>query len=289
VAQALESVLNDSTSRWVVRSVFHYGEPTIEEGVAEMRSLGVDDLVIVPLFPQWALSTRGSLEDRLQRLNLYGVPETDKGFSRVQVAPVFYRHSGFLDAQAELLKIALPPVLNDEVAVVYSFHGLPQSHIRAVVPSCKQCLKREGECRPAPFAQPYCYRYQCFETAKLISQKLNLFHWDVAFQSRLGPTRWLDPSLMEVTAQLLDQGVKTLIVQCPSFVVDGLESLEEVGMDLKEYFLRHGGKQFILVPALNHSSLWIEALKEIVLQQMQAIADKDPNGGINHRASNQNN
>jgi ferrochelatase len=95
-----------------------------------------------------------------------------------------------------------------------------------------------------------------------------LFHWDVAFQSRLGPTRWLSPSLLEVTDNLLEQGVKVMIVQCPSFVFDCLETLEEVGQEVKAHFLRNGGKDFILVPAPNHSPEWLKTLKCMILEQM---------------------
>lgn len=270
VSELLQWDLSQSlqAESWIVKHAFHYGGPSIESALDQLKEAGVQDLVIVPLYPQWALSTRGSLEDRLKQLGVYQSEEKGYGFDRVQLTSVFYDHKGFIQSQAELLNQHLPQVVDDEVAVVYSFHGLPQSHIKAVVPSCKKCLKREGECRPNPHAKPYCYRFQCFETARLISSKINLFNWDVAFQSRLGPTRWLEPSLIEVTDHLLEQGVKIMIVQCPSFVFDCLETLEEVGQEVKSHFLQNGGKEFILVPALNHSPEWLKTLKCMILEQM---------------------
>ena len=260
----------ESNNDWLVRFAFHYGGPSIESVMQSLTEVGVKELIIVPLYPQWALSTRGSLEDRFNKMKSVGGNgnESYAGFSKVSMTPVFYDNEGFLEAQSQLLKSNLPEVIDDEVAIVFSFHGLPQSHIRAVTPNCKTCLKREGECRPNPKSISFCYRYQCFETARQISSKAGLLNWDVAFQSRLGPMRWLEPSLLEVTDNLLEQGVKTMIVQCPSFVADCLETIDEVGQELMEYFLRKGGKQFILVPALNHSEVWLNTLEKMITKQI---------------------
>jgi ferrochelatase len=277
VTAHLENILNaDQTSSWMVRFAFHYGGPSIESALEDLKVAGVRDLVILPLYPQWALSTRGSLEDRLRVLKVYSGRDQGYGFERVLLAPVFYNSEGFQNAQAALLKKYLPTEVRDDVAVVFSFHGLPQTHIRAVVPSCKTCLKREGECRPNPQTKPYCYRYQCLETARQIASRAGLYRWDVAFQSRLGPTKWLGPALLENTAHLLEQGVTTMVVQCPSFVIDCLETLEEVGLELKHYFLKNGGKNFILVPALNHSELWLEALKDMIIEHSGVANEINP-------------
>lgn len=271
VSQLLETQLNQqaSSSKWLVRYAFHYGGPTIESALDQLKESGVEELLVLPLYPQWALSTRGGLEERLKQLKVYRSEQTDGyGFAKVTVAPVFFEVDGFSQAQSELLKQHLPKIINDEVAVVFSFHGLPESHITAVTPECKRCLRRGAECRPNAHVKPYCYRHQCFETARQIGVKSSLFHWDVAFQSRLGPAKWLEPSLLEVTDQLLEQGVKTMVVQCPSFVFDCLETLEEVGMELKEHFLKNGGREFILVPALNRSELWMKTLQTMILDSL---------------------
>lgn len=267
VSEKLEFNLNDGAdvTQFLVRYAFHYGGPDIEEVLADFRKQGIQDLLIVPLYPQWALSTRGGLEDRLRRSKVYhSIEEGGFGFANVKLTSIFYDHPGFIEAQASQLKKHLPSGSQSDVGVVFSFHGLPESHITAVVPSCKKCLKREGECHPNPRNKPYCYRAQCFETARQISVTTGLFNWDVAFQSRLGPTKWLAPSLQDVADQLLNQGVKTMVVQCPSFVFDCLETLEEVGLELREHFIKGGGKEFILVPALNHSEPWLSQLTAMV-------------------------
>lgn len=271
--EALQEELSrvQGDSQWIVRFAFHYGQPSLEAGFRDLKAQGVNDLTVVPLYPQWALSTRGALEDRLKHLKVFNSIEEDGfGFSQVSVVPIFFDHDGFIETQSLLLEQFLPKHINDDIAVVFSFHGLPENHVRAVVPDCRKCLKRAGECRPNPHAKPYCYRYQCLETARRIAIRLGLFHWDVAFQSKVGISKWLEPSLREVTEHLLEQGVKTMVVVCPSFVLDNVESLEEVGMEIRDYFLRHGGRTFHLVPGLNQSELWIKSLSLMVLEQSQA-------------------
>ncbi|MEY4615134.1 MAG: hypothetical protein RJB66_94 [Pseudomonadota bacterium] len=255
-------------SSWVVRFAFHFGGPSIESQLEDMKASGVTEVVVVPLFPQWSLSTRGSLEDRLKKLKIFSSPE-DKGFGfdHVSVTPVFYDHDGFIEAQSQLLEQFLPKDITDEIAVVFSFHGLPEGHLKAVVPDCKKCLKRGSDCRPNAHVKPFCYRYQCLETARRIAIRSGLFHWDVAFQSKVAPSRWIEPSLQEVVDDLLEQGVKTMVVLCPSFVFDNVESLDEVGQEMREYFLRQGGRSFFLVPALNNTELWIKTLCLMVLEQ----------------------
>lgn len=267
LSHLLEAKLHqEESASWLVRYGYHFGTPSVASSLNAMKEAGVRDLTIVPLYPQWALSTRGWLEDHLKKLRLYeSMALGGYGFERVSLTPPFYSDEGFIQAQSELLSQFLPKSFDDEVAVVFNFHGLPKNHIRAVVPDCKKCLKREGECRPSAHSEPYCYRFQCFETARAISENVGLFQWNVAFQSWLAPTRWLSPSLMEMADHFLEIGMKTMVVQSPSFVLDGVETLHGVNQELKNYFLKNGGENFIFVPALNHSPLWLEALQKIVL------------------------
>ena len=149
--------------------------------------------------------------------------------------------------------------------VLFSFHGLPERHLRKSDPSGRHCLERDDCCAAVTEVNRYCYRAQCFHTARGIASRLGLDgDWSVSFQSRLGRTPWIRPYTDEVILELAANGVKRLAVYCPAFVADCLETLEEIGIRAREDFLAHGGEDLRLVPSLNAHRTWIETAARLV-------------------------
>jgi ferrochelatase len=118
-----------------------------------------------------------------------------------------------------------------------------------------------------------CYRRQSFETAKLIAESLGLPNekFSVGFQSRLGPNEWIQPDTVEVVKDLAKAGKKRIVVICPSFIADCLETLEEVQIRLKEDFIECGGQEFFGLPCLNAQDHWVQAAKEILCAKPNSI------------------
>ena len=148
----------------------------------------------------------------------------------------------------------------------FSFHGLPERHLRKSDPTGCHCLKVKDCCdKPSP-ARATCYRAQCFQTAKAFTAGAGVptHKCSVAFQSRLGRDPWLQPYTDHELTRLAKGGVKKLVVICPAFVTDCLETLEEMGLRGRETFLAAGGKEFHLIPCLNDHPLWLAFLERLV-------------------------
>ncbi len=150
--------------------------------------------------------------------------------------------------------------------VLCSFHGLPERHLRKTDPTGRHCLASSGCCiTPSP-AHATCYRYQVLQTTELFLQATGTTRevTSVAFQSRLGRDAWLQPATAAELSRLAQAGVRRLLVLCPAFVVDCLETLEEIGLAGRETFLAAGGESFTLIPALNDQPQWVTALREMI-------------------------
>jgi ferrochelatase len=244
---------------WAVELGMRYGRPSIAAALEELRQAGARRVVVFPLFPQYAASTTGST-----------VAEVCRVAGREWIAPpmsfveAFYDRPAFIDAFAAVGR----PVLETEHPdhVLLSFHGLPERHLRKGDESGRHCLVKADCCAHIGEANRNCYRAQCFATARALAARLGLAEggWSVSFQSRLGRARWIHPYTDAVIARLAAQGKKRLVVFCPAFVADCLETLEEIGIRGKEQFLAAGGERLTLVPSLNASPAWADAVVGIV-------------------------
>jgi protoporphyrin/coproporphyrin ferrochelatase len=228
-----------------------YGQPSIERALDSLASAGVDDLLLVPLYPQFADSTWTTTDVRVRKL----------AGTRMQVTtlPPFYARDEYIAAMADLMREHLPAEWDH---LLFSYHGLPERHITRADPTGAHCLKVANCCEiPSP-AHATCYRHQCYRTSTLVAEALGLSkqQWSVSFQSRLGRLPWLTPYTDQELAALPGRGAKRLVVACPAFVADNLETLEEIGMAGRETFLDAGGTDFTLVPCLNDRRTWIDAL-----------------------------
>jgi ferrochelatase len=181
---------------------------------------------------------------------------------RIQVQPPYFDHPDYIKA---LVASAQDYLQKGFDHLLFSFHGLPERQIKKSDPTGHHCLASENCCEGAHSAHATCYRAQCFKTvAAFVAQAgIPKEKYSVAFQSRLGRDPWLKPYTDYELPKLATRGVKKLLVMCPAFVSDCLETLEEIGMRGRETFLESGGAELTLVPCLNEHPLWIDALEKM--------------------------
>jgi protoporphyrin/coproporphyrin ferrochelatase len=235
-----------------------YGRPAIADALAAIRTAGIRRLLVIPLFPQYASATTGSVLAQVMAI-----------VGRWPVLPElitvtdFYDHPGFIDAWVARGAALMQPAPDH---VLFSFHGLPQQHLIQADTGGQRCLQTPDCCDHPAAAAAGCYRAQCLWTARRIASGLGLKTEGVsiAFQSRLGRTTWIQPYTSEVIAELAKKGVRRLLVFCPSFVADCLETLEEIQVTAAAQFRQHGGGELRMVPALNTESKWVATLSDLV-------------------------
>jgi ferrochelatase len=240
---------------WAVELGMRYQHPSLASALDKLRKAGTDRVVVFPLYPQYAASTTGSTVAEILRIG--GQPWAPPSLSFVEP---FYDNPDFLAAFAA----QGAPLLQSERPdhVLFSFHGLPERHLRKTDVSGGHCLAQSSCCDSVGFANRRCYRAQCFATARAMAARLSLAEgsWSVSFQSRLGRTPWIEPYTDKTIAALAQKGCKRLAVFCPSFVADCLETLEEIGIRGKEQFVSAGGERLTLIPSLNASARWADAV-----------------------------
>ena len=231
-----------------------YQNPTIQSALASLRDQGVDDLLLIPLFPHYAMSSYETAVVRVQELVAKLAPAMS-----LQVLPPYYDDPDYIRA---LVGSVAEHFTENYDHVLFSFHGLPERHLRKADPTGCHCLTKENCCNVDSPAHQTCYRAQCYKTVAAFVKLAGVTKYSIAFQSRLGREPWLKPYTDEELGRLAADGVKRLLVLCPAFVADCLETLEEIGIRAKESFLESGGKDLLQVPCLNDHPLWLEALEK---------------------------
>jgi len=227
-----------------------YGRPSLAEALQKLTVQGVRHCLVLPLFPQYAQPTWGSIRTFLRRILPRVAPDLKVTF----LAP-FYRDPDYLKA---LLAVARPYLEQSWDHWLFSFHGVPLRHLRKSDPTGRYCLRAPNCCEAPPEeVRRFCYRHQCLQLARHFTQLASIPRWSIAFQSRLGPGRWLQPETFAELRRLAQAGVRRLIVCCPSFVTDCLETIKEIGQEGRRVFLEAGGETFALVPSLNDHPQWI--------------------------------
>ncbi|PTL79380.1 ferrochelatase [Vitiosangium sp. GDMCC 1.1324] len=270
-SRALAAAVAERLSgQYEVELAMRYGNPSLPDAVARLRARGVADFAVLPLYPQEAPSSSGSSLARA-----YEVLAEPWDVPNVRAVPAFHGHPAFLDAFAQVAR----PVISEARAdhVLFSFHGVPERHVRRTDASGSHCLASAGCCDALTDANRHCYRAQCYATARELAKRLELAPegWSVSFQSRLGRTPWVRPFTDVVLPELAARGVKRLAVMCPSFVADCLETVEEVAIRGREQFLASGGESLTLVPSLNAHPAWVDAVVRLV-GESEAVATSSP-------------
>jgi ferrochelatase len=238
---------------WRVELAMRYGTPSIPDAVTALERAGVDRIVVLPLFPQYASSSTGTAVARVMELagERWNVPALD-------VIPAFFDDPGFLGAFAAVATPVLADFKPDHL--LFSFHGLPVRQIVKTDTAGSHCFKSETCCDS--LANPHCYRAQSYATARSLADRLGLAsdQYTVCFQSRLGRTPWIQPYTDVLLDELPKRGVKRLAVMCPAFVADCLETLEEIGIRARLQWKAAGGEDLVLIPSLNATPAWIDAV-----------------------------
>ncbi len=233
-----------------------YGNPSLKDVLSEMQSHGFDKIVFVPLYPQYASATTGSTIERIieEVRRWWVIPE-------LQFIRQFYDDPAFIQAIAEN---ARQFDLSAYDHIVFSYHGLPNRQVDKVYQDNRPCSHHNCE-QEVNESNKYCYKATCYETTRLIARRLDLSpdKYTVAFQSRLDKD-WLEPFSDQVVEERAKKGDKKLLFFSPAFVADCLETTIEIGEEYRDLFIQKGGEQLDLVPSLNSSEAWVDALYQML-------------------------
>lgn len=251
----IKSVSQQLGTNYRVVLGMRYGKPSISDAMDELLEAGCQKIVALPLFPQYSSAVNGSAFEAL-----FDYLKKQQTIPSLVTISEFYQFDEFIDLQASMIQNSHSKA--SDSAIIFSYHSLPVRQIRKSSEGCEESCFQGSPCPNITLANQDCYRAKCFETSRRLAQKLGLSNeqYAVAFQSRLGRTEWIGPDFNTVMKQLIERGIKDLTVSCPSFVVDCLETLEEIGMRGKEEWQRLGGRHYQLTPCLNDDPRWSEVL-----------------------------
>ena len=238
-----------------VELAMRYGEPSIEGALVRLAGQGIRQVTLAPLYPQFAESTTTTAIEEARR-----VIREKRLDIKLSILQPFFDQPEYLDA---LMDSAKPYLAQGFDHLLLSFHGLPERHLHKTDPTGAHCLKGEDCCQRAEGAVlASCYRAQCIQSAAAFAERAGLRddQWSVSFQSRLGRAKWIEPYTETRLDELAASGVKKLMVMCPAFVSDCIETLEEIGDRGREQFIEAGGAELQLIPCLNTHERWVQAL-----------------------------
>jgi ferrochelatase len=228
-----------------------YGSPSIKSALDQLKECS--SITVLPLYPQYSSAATGSsIEHVMHLLNDQEV------WPRLTVIRDFYQQPEYIKAQAQLIK----EHLIEGSYLLFSYHGIPERQIRKS--GCHQVCA--DACPRISATNQGCYKAQCHQTTCFLASELKLKsnQYSTSFQSRIGKTSWIKPFTDEMLLELSAKGIKNLSIVCPSFVADCLETLEEIGIQAKEQWMKLGGEQFTLIPSLNDKPEWVKAIMEII-------------------------
>ena len=240
-----------------VEMAMRYGNPSIEKQILKLsEDKRIKEILYVPLYPHFADSTVTTSVKEAQR-----VLKKHKLDVQLQVVQPFYDDPDYINA---LVQSAQPYLEKDFDHIVFSYHGLPESHITKLDKSRSHCLKQDNCCDIPHEAHKTCYRHQVMRTTACFAMQAGLAgnRYSVAFQSRLGRAKWLGPNTEDRLIELARSGVKKVLVICPAFVTDCLETLEEIAIRGEEVFKEAGGQSLELVPCMNDHPAWVDVLAD---------------------------
>ncbi len=234
-----------------VSLAMRYGKPSILQGLQELHSQGVTDVLLFPLYPQHAMASTVTILVLAEELRKKHFPHMK--FTSV---PAFYNKPDYIRNLADSIREQLAGFEYDHL--LFSYHGIPERHIRKTDITKSHC-KIDNKCcvTPSP-AHEFCYRHQCFETTRQVVELLGIppEKYSETFQSRLVGDKWLEPYTDVEINKMPSKGIKKLAVVTPAFVADCLETLEEIAMEANHQFKEHGGEEFLAIPCLNDRDDW---------------------------------
>lgn len=245
-----------------VELAMRYQKPSIGLALKDLAGRGVRDLLLIPLFPHYAMSSYETAVVRVQEVAAKLAPTM-----KITVQPPYYDSPDFI---AALVASAAEFLKRDYDHLLFSYHGIPERHLRKSDTTGCHCLKVENCCAVPSPAHATCYRAQCFATTTAFVKLAGVpkEKYSVSFQSRLGKDPWLKPYTDYELVRLAQEGKKKMMVICPAFVSDCLETIEEIGMRGCEDFMKASGKEYTRIPCMNEQPLWIAALEKMIVRFM---------------------
>lgn len=259
LSKKLSDALNSEIDEPVTIAM-RYGNPSPKAAFDELlrNDPDLEEVIAVPMYPHYAMS---SYETAVE----YAKEQHKKGGYKFKLTTIkpYYNNEEYLAALCDSIQ---PYLQNEYDQILFSYHGVPERHIYKGDITGKHCLKVDNCCEIPSAAHEYCYRHQCLVTTKLVAERLSIpkDKWSMSFQSRLGRDPWLQPYTAQRFEELPKEGVKKLLVVCPAFVSDCLETLEEIAEEGKEIFMHAGGESFEMIPCLNVHPLWVGAIAKWV-------------------------
>lgn len=238
-----------------------YAEPSTASVLAQIHEENQDlkEIVLFPLYPHYAMSSYESAVVKVEE-------EHEKGNypSKLSVVPPYYDREVYISALAGSMQETLAKTDFDHV--LFSYHGIPERHLKKTDCTGTHCLQVEDCCNVPSQAHDVCYRHQVIETTELTAKVLGLQpeQYSFSFQSRLGADAWLKPYTAKELEEMPQRGIKKLVVVCPAFVSDCLETLEEIHEEGEEIFLESGGEKFWSIPCLNTDDSWVQAIDRLI-------------------------
>ena len=256
ITKSLNEMVEDVEFDFAMR----YGNPSIESGLMSLRDKGVDELLLLPMFPHYAQATTESAQKHAY-----------KQLKSINWSPKIIE-MGHFDTDEEYvipLTNSIQSQLDNDAHLLFSYHGLPVSHVKRVDKSKNHCQKVNDCCSIKSEANSLCYGHHCMNTTQTVVGLLGLNEdqWSISFQSRIGPVKWLEPSTMDKVEELVKRGVKKLAIVAPAFLADGLETLEELDIGIREHFLELGGEELIVIKCLNDNQDWVEGLSKLITKK----------------------
>lgn len=255
ISKHLQDALQEQVEE-PVEIAMRYGNPSPKTAFDSLlkQMPDMEEVVAVPLYPHYAMSSYETAVEYAKEIHA-----KHKYPFKLTIIPPYYNNEEYINALAESMK----PFLQQEYdQVLFSYHGVPERHILKGDITGQHCLKVADCCNVDSPAHTQCYRHQCKRTTQLVAEKLGLpkDKFSLSFQSRLGRSEWLKPYTAVRLSELPKEGIKKVLVVCPAFVSDCLETLEEIAMGGKEIFMEAGGESFTMIPCLNVNPLWVKAL-----------------------------
>lgn len=242
---------------YIVELAMRYQSPSVESAIDNLLKAQVSEILVFPLFPQYASATTGSVHEEVMRI-----------IRQKQTIPNIKMINSYHDFQPMIEVFAENGRKHDMSKydhILFSYHGLPQRHLRKA-DTCNHCLKVENCCSTLSIKNQFCYSAQCHATTAALAKELGLSkeQYTTCFQSRLGKEVWAQPYTSEIIEERAKKGDKNLLVFCPAFVADCLETTIEISVEYQEEFEELGGEHVQLVESLNDHPKWIEAVADYI-------------------------
>jgi len=240
-----------------------YGSMTIKKGLQELVDKGVEEVFLIPLYPQFAMATTETILVLAEEVRQANFPNL-----KIESMPAFYNKPAYIKVLAESIKGHLKGKNYDHL--LFSYHGVPERHIRKSDITKSHCKPSDKEncvcCKTPSKAHEFCYKHQCKEVTRLVAEYLNFedHSYSTSFQSRLGFDPWLQPYTDRTIERLGKDGIKNMAIVTPAFGSDCLETLEEIAMEGEEIFHEVGGENFTTVPCLNTDENWVNFLSNSI-------------------------